>query len=1459
MKCGIFIWFVIFFLTFLPYPGSGDNNLDHPSKRNYSIVNDISDLENYEIEVFIENKGQWDPSILFVSETSYGKIALARDGIYHMIQSMEGIDLQNQVGSSETGIKDYCIVKVLFDDGSSDQINAIDPVETKYNFFIGNNRSRWASDVHGFQEVYYEDVWNGIDIRYYRVDGSMKYDMILHPGADPGLIKMRTEGCIDLTISEDSILLSTPIGVSISDSGLNTFYQDNGERIGSSFSLRDDGFGITLDAYDDDREVIIDPNLRALNFSTYIGGSGRDCLYQGDMDDFGNVVICGETRSLDFPVTTGSFNTTPTGKNAVVLKLDPDGGDLVFCTYLSGSSFTYCRSIKTDSKGDIIVAGFTDSIDFPVTDGAYQNNRSGGYDLFISKISSSGSSLLLSTYIGGSDSDKYPNIAIDDSDNIFVAAASQSFDFPITSDAFQSLLASSGISYDIVIFHIDISRMYLLYSTYLGGTSSQLPYAIKYYSDYLYVCGSTTSSNFHVTNGSFQTIFSGQEDGFVIKIDVRNFNFVYSTFFGGSFLTKIIDIDTDENGNVYACGFTDCANLPVTMGANDTTFNGGTDGFIMALDPSGKSLLFSTYEGGKASEMLVGLFRDNEGAIHVIGYGDDMKDFPTSKGAFQTKPAGESTDGIYMKIKKDGSGYHYSTLFGGSKTERPYDIFVDNVSNQPIMLGYTESLDFPTKEGSFQTSFNGGVHDGFVMRLDATLPPEEPLNITANPGNSLVELSWDPPISDGGNPIIEYNIYRSGISGSLNFLCKVLNNSYNDTSVQNGNDYYYAVRAVNKIGEGAFSVEVKARPGTISDPPNNFNIIKFGNVFVNLSWNAPFNNGGLEISGYILYRYNGTSSDPYIRSFDYNIKRFLDTDVTNGLLYRYRLTALNTMGESDPTPEINATPMTIPGEVKSFQVKGGPGYVLLTWEAPREDGGSAIIKYTITKNAGSPILIDIGPMILEYNDTDVVNGEEYTYTIRAKNLAGFGPPSSSVSVEPLDIPTPPRSVKVTIKPLSVIISWEPPESDGGSPIEEYCIYRREGECVIKETVDASFTSFTDVSLTNGITYIYRITAKNQVGESAPSIDVNATPLDSPGCPVGLSVAAWDGYVILTWKIPKMDGGTPILGYTIFRGELGSSMTLLSDVKPEVLTYNDKTVTNGKDYVYQVRAFNAFGNGTLTTSVSVRPAGLPSPPAQITVTSGDHTVDVEWHRSLNDGGLAIDTVRIYRWSYRTSMEMVHETENPEGNFWDTNVTNGVMYSYSLTAVNEQGEGPYSDTYNVTPLGRPTVVKDLSLRVISSGSIEITWTAPDSDGGSPILKYFIYRSMDGSSWLKIAEVPGDDIPIFIDENFEAGWNGYKLSAVNALGEGPLTDTRMVELKDKEARLSGMMIFILIFVIAITIMMIAVVVFILIRRANKIPEQPMLRSTSITDLYQMSTTQQQESAILDSEVSFLENVEQ
>ncbi len=464
--------------------------------------------------------------------------------------------------------------------------------------------------------------------------------------------------------------------------------------------------------------------LSALGFSTYLGGTQLDEGLGVAVDAAGNTYLTGSTKDVGFAVTTGAFDASYNGGStfgdAFVAKFDAAGA-LVWSTYLGGAADDRGLGIALDGAGNVFVTGNTLSSNFPTTAGAFDTSINGAFDTWVAKLDPSGSALLYSTYLGGSGDDfgsgNSKCIVVDASGSAYVTGVTRSSNYPVTSGAFQTSFRG-GLD-DAVVTKLDPSGAALLYSTYLGGFGSDRGNGITLdASGNAYVIGLTASGNFPLANPLQSGYGGGSFDAFVTKLNVAGSGVLYSTFLGGSGFESGSSIAVNAAGQAYVLTGTTSTNLATTPGAFQPASPGGGDHYVAQLDTSGAARLWATYLGGTGGDNAISLTVDGTGNVYVAG-STTSADFPTAN-PVQATYAGQ-LEGTVSMLNSTGTALTFSTYLGGSADEQCFGVALD-VGGNPIVTGYTRSLNFPVTAGALDTSFNG-ESDAIVTKFILNRPP----------------------------------------------------------------------------------------------------------------------------------------------------------------------------------------------------------------------------------------------------------------------------------------------------------------------------------------------------------------------------------------------------------------------------------------------------------------------------------------------------------------------------------------------------------------------------------------------------------------------------------------------------------------------------------------------------------------------------------------------------------------
>ncbi len=388
------------------------------------------------------------------------------------------------------------------------------------------------------------------------------------------------------------------------------------------------------------------PSGNALVYSTYLGGAGYDEGRGIAVDATGAAYVAGVTNSTGFP-TRSPYQAACQGSfDVFVAKLAPAGNALVYSTYLGGSGIDHGRAIAVDGAGSAYVAGLTQSDDFPMQS-AYRMVRRGAQVGFVTKLTSAGSALVYSTYLGGSGTDSAEGIAVDAAGAAYVTGYTNSADFPVEA-AYQWGLRGPS---DAFVTKLVPAGNMLTYSTYLGGGGEEAGRAIAVdTAGSAYVTGYTSSTDFPIQS-AFQTTFQGgHRDVFITKLTPVGKTLAYSTYLGGSGMDEGTGIAVDTAGSAYVTAWTASTNFP-TQSAHQASFQGGDwDVAVTKLTPAGSGLVYSTYLGGSAADESSSITVDAAGAAYVTGC-TTSSNFPTQT-PFQGASQGKC-DAFVTKVQFD--------------------------------------------------------------------------------------------------------------------------------------------------------------------------------------------------------------------------------------------------------------------------------------------------------------------------------------------------------------------------------------------------------------------------------------------------------------------------------------------------------------------------------------------------------------------------------------------------------------------------------------------------------------------------------------------------------------------------------------------------------------------------------------------------------------------------------------
>ena len=663
---------------------------------------------------FEANTGQVDPEVKFLSRGNGCTLFLTAS---EAVLSLTQLTAATSRGGSRSANGSVLRMK-LVGANPSPEVVGLEELPGKSNYFIGNDSSRWRTNVSTYGKVEYRDVYPGVSLVYYGNGRQLEHDFVVAPGANPGRIRVAIEGADKLELDPEGDLL---LHASSGDVHLRkpiVYQETHGVRqeVAGSYILHSRNphwaeVGFEVASYDATRPLVIDPVL-AYSIS-YLGGADTDFGNGIAVDSAGNAYVTGSTNSTNFPTGSPFQGTNGGGSDAFVAKLNAAGSALVYSTYLGGSSNDNGYGIAVDSSGNAYVTGYTSSSNFPTASPLQRANAGGAFDAFVAKLDGSGSALIYSTYLGGRGDDGGGGIAVDAVGNAYVTGSTNSTNFPTGSIALQG--ANGG--YDAFVAKLNAAGSALVYSTYLGGSGADHGGGIAVDSaGNAYVTGDTNSTNFPTAARPVQLRFAGgQSDGFVAKLNAAGSALVYSTYLGGSGVDSAYGIAVDSSGNAYVTGGTNSTSFPTASPLQGA--NAGYDAFVAKLDAAGSALVYSSYLGGSGIDVGHAIAVDSAGNAYVAGW-TNSTNFTTVSPSQGTNGGGY--DAFFAKLNASGSALVYSTCLGGSGDDYGYGIAVDRFGNAHV-TGVTNSTNFPTVS-ALQATYGGGTQDAFVARLFQVAP-----------------------------------------------------------------------------------------------------------------------------------------------------------------------------------------------------------------------------------------------------------------------------------------------------------------------------------------------------------------------------------------------------------------------------------------------------------------------------------------------------------------------------------------------------------------------------------------------------------------------------------------------------------------------------------------------------------------------------------------------------------------
>ena len=610
------------------YPHNTHSSLQRYAKGIFSVFSMLLLVSNFGIAQtrFIENKGQWEDNVRFRAGIGSGDLYLADNAItYNLWDKQEVAKLHLNKGTDVT--VHYHAVRMSFVGcHPKPAVQAEDPFETRYSYYLGNDPKKWGAGALAYKKITYFNLYPNIDLLVESTALGFKYSFIVNPGGDPDDIKLKIDGAEDLFLDHGRLHLLTTLNPIVEEAPYS--YQMKGSReqeVSTEFNIEGEFVSFALDEYNPNQPLIIDPSVifSSLSLSTE-DNWGYTATYDQDGNGYTGGTVYNANRN--YPTTFGAYQRSFAGgtgdaneaRDCGIYKLNSDGTRLLYMTYLGGNDNEQPHSLVVNSKNELIIYGSTASTNFPMR-GSYQRKHGGAHDIFLAKLNSNGTSLLSSTFLGGSDEDGLNG---------------------------EYLTGRLRNTTKLVYNYGDIYRGEVLVDS----------------NDYVYVASTTESSRFPVSTNAYQSAFAGgEQDGVVVKMSPNLDSLIWGTFLGGNQIDAAYSLDIDASGSVYVTGGTKSTNFKTSSNAYNQKFLGGiADAFVCRLSGDGTTMLASTLVGTSSYDQAFFIKMGPDDLPYVLGQTAGTS-FPIKK------TTGSAGVGIFVtKFRRDLSDILLSKKFGAN-------------------------------------------------------------------------------------------------------------------------------------------------------------------------------------------------------------------------------------------------------------------------------------------------------------------------------------------------------------------------------------------------------------------------------------------------------------------------------------------------------------------------------------------------------------------------------------------------------------------------------------------------------------------------------------------------------------------------------------------------------------------------------------------------------------------------
>ena len=652
---------------------------------------------------FIQNKGQWNSQIKFKGEFKTGALFLQNDGFTVLLNKPEDVQKKASLkhGVHLTHIKlnptdsfHSHAYSVSFKGANANPQIIPDKIEPSYNnYFIGNDKNKWAGNCRLYTSLTYKNIYPNIDVRYYSSSDKLKYDFIVYPGGDPTKIIMHYDGGVKLSLKNDDLIVNTSVG---NVTELSPYcYQTNAngsKNINTKYRVAENDVSFNVGQYDKKETLIIDPQLI---FSSFTGSTADNWGYTATPGPDGSFFAGGITFGTGFPVSLGAFQTAFSAGDydISILKFSANGKQRIYATYIGGNNEEQPHSMIADANGNLIIAGRSNSTNYPLLTNIAATGSN--YDIILTKLNAAGSAIIGSIKIGGSgndgmnikDKNNYVGVTgdtsirrnygddarseviLDDANNIILVSCTQSTNFPTLA----ALQPTSGGAQDAVILKFTPNLSSLIFSTYYGGSSDDAGFvtAINPITGNLYIGGATTSSNLPGNAvGTINPNFVGNIDGFVMEMNNTGTAVIRKTFIGTPEVDLVYGLKFDRFGFPYIMGTT-TGNWSAVNALYNTP---NSKQFLAKLQPDLSAYVYSTNFGTNVPTpniSPIAFLVDRCENVYVSGWGGNVNEGYSNSGTTglpEINPIApfppDGSDFYFFVLKKNAQSQLFGSHFG---------------------------------------------------------------------------------------------------------------------------------------------------------------------------------------------------------------------------------------------------------------------------------------------------------------------------------------------------------------------------------------------------------------------------------------------------------------------------------------------------------------------------------------------------------------------------------------------------------------------------------------------------------------------------------------------------------------------------------------------------------------------------------------------------------------------------